>query len=104
MQTVKDVAEHVKFLLEKGRGDEPASLFLPRVVAQRRKANREGYRRFIIQVDEQTYSDLHAQRERYLALCNSNPPIAYAVMLRILGAVSDEAIQGLAQEGNDAES
>lgn len=104
MQTVKDVLEHAKWLIEKGRGEEPASLFLPRVTAQRRRVNREGYRRFIIQVDEQLYSDLHGQRERYLQLCNGNPPIAYAIMLRILGAVSDEAIQGLAQEGNDAES
>src|SRR5262245_48271999 len=99
MQTVKDVLEHAKFLIDKGRGDEPASLFLPRIVAQRRKANREGYRRFIIQVDEQTYADLHSQRERYLQLCGTNPPIAYAVMLRILAAVSDEAIQNLAKEG-----
>lgn len=98
METVKDVLEHCKFLMDKGRADEPAKLFMPRVEAQKRKANREGYKRVVFQVDEQLYRDWHTQKDRFVTLAHNNPPLAYGVMLKILAAISDEAIVNLADD------
>ena len=98
METVKDCLAHAQWLMEKGRGDEPCKLFLPRLEAQKRKANAEGYRRVVFQVDEQLYRDFHAQKDRYITLCQNNPPLGYATMLKILAAISDEAIKNLAAD------
>ena len=95
METVADVLAHCKWLVEKGRGAEPGKLFMPKVEAQRRKVNAEGYRRVVFQVDEQLYRDWHEQKDRFITLCGGNPPLAYGVMLRILAAISNEAIEGL---------
>jgi len=98
MEKVKDVFEHCKWLIEKGRGEEPGKLYMPRVEAQKRKANAEGYRRVVFQVDEQLYRDFHTQKDRYITLCQNNPPLGYATMLKILAAISDEAIKNLAAD------
>ena len=98
MERVRDVFEHCKWLIEKGRGEEPGKLFMPRVEAQKRKANAEGYRRVVFQVDEQLYRDWHEQKDRYITLCQNNPPLGYATMLKILAAISDEAIKNLAAD------
>lgn len=96
METVADCLAHCKWLIEKGRGSEPAKIFLPRIEAQRRKANKEGYRRVILQVDEQLYKDIHGMKDRLVTLCHNNPPLAYGVMLHIIAAVNDETIRGIA--------
>ena|SRR5579859_6878239 len=98
METVADVLEHCKWLVEHGRAAEPGKLLLPRIEAQRRKVNKEGYRRVIFQTDEQLYRDWHTQKDRFVTLCHGNPPLAYGVMLKILAAISDEAIKNLAAD------
>ena len=105
METVKDAMAHAKWLIEHGRGDEPCKLFLPKIEAQRRKENKEGYRRFVIQVDETLYKQFHEMKDRYITLCFNNPSLAYPVMLQILAAVSDDVIQGMAsaEQKEDAE-
>lgn len=97
METVADVLEHCKFLISKGRGAEPGKLFLPRIEAQRRKANKEGYKRFVIQVDEELYKQFHAMKDRYISLCFNNPSLAYPIILQILSAVNDQIITGMAE-------
>lgn len=103
METVQDVLEHCKWLVSKGRGAEPGKLFMPKIEAQRRKVNAEGYRRVVFQTDEELYKQWHEQKDRYISLCGNNPPLGYSVMLKILAAVSNEAIEGLYRD-EDAES
>lgn len=96
METVKDVFEHCRWLIEHGRGAEPGKLFMPKVEAQRRKANKEGYRRVVFQVDEQLYRDWHEQKDRYVEACGGNVPVAYAIMLRLLAQLESSSIAKLA--------
>lgn len=98
METVEDVAAHCKWLIEHGRGKEPGKLFMPKVEAQRRKANKEGYRRVVFQVDEQLYRDWHEQKDRYVEACRGNVPVAYAIMLRLLAQLSADSIARLAED------
>lgn len=96
METVADVLKHCEWLISKGRGAEPGKLFMPRVEAQKRKVNKEGYKRVILQMDEQLYKDFHEMKDRVITLCHNNPPLAYSVMLQLIAAVGDETITGLA--------
>lgn len=98
METVQDVFEHCRWLIDKGRGGEPGKLFMPKVEAQRRKENKEGYRRVVFQVDEQLYRDWHEQKDRYVEACNGNVPIAYAIMLRLLAQLESSSIARLAAD------
>src|SRR5215471_1325785 len=104
METVADVLEHCKFLISKGRGAEPGKLFLPRIERQRRKANKEGYKRLILQMDEQLYRDWHTEIERYVEACFNNPHLAYAVQLQILAAVRTELIHQMAEADRNVEN
>lgn len=97
MPTVKDVLEQAKFLMGKGRADEPAKLVLPRIEAQRRVANREKRTRVQFDADETTYSLFHAQLKRYRELCG-NVTVAHTVMIQILAAVPDGTISALAAD------
>jgi hypothetical protein len=99
METVNDVLEHCKFLVSKGRGQEPGKLFMPKVEAQRRKANKEGHKRVVFQTDPETYQQWHMQRDRWIELCHGNPTLAYPLMCKVLAAISDEAIRNLCEEG-----
>jgi len=101
METVLDVLEHCKWLIAHGRSGEAAKLFMPKVEAQRRKENKEGYRRFVIQVDETLYKQFHEMKDRYITLCFNNPSLAYPVLLQILAAVADETITAMAQADQD---
>lgn len=95
MPTVKEVLVHAKWLIEKGRGEEKAVLYLPVVEAQRRKVNKEGHKRVVFVTDEETYKAWHTQKDRYVEICGGNPSLAYQIMLNILGAISNEAIETL---------
>jgi len=95
MEKVKDVFEHCKWLIEKGRGEEPGKLFMPKVEAQRRKQNKEQSKRVVFVTEPETYSAWHTQKDRYVEICGGNPSIAYQVMLQILGAISTEAIEAM---------
>lgn len=98
MQTVKDALTHAKWLVEHGRGDEPGKLVLPKLEAQRRRANREGRTRVQFDCDPGTYADFHAQLQRYRELCG-NVAVAHGVMVDVLGKVSDQLIAKIAREG-----
>jgi hypothetical protein len=99
MPTVEECLAHAKWLIEKGRGQEKAVLYLPVVEAQRRKVNKEGRRRVVFVTDEITYSQWHGQRDRWIELCGGNPTLAYPLMCQVLAAISDEAIRGMAEAG-----
>ena len=99
MEDVQAVFEHCKFLISKGRASEPAKLFMPKVEAQRKRANKEKHKRVVFVTDEITYGEWHGERDRWIELCKGNPTLAYPLMVRVLKAISDEAIQALAEEG-----
>jgi hypothetical protein len=99
MPTVSDVLEHAKFLIGKGRGDEPAVLYLPKIEAQKRKANREKRKRIVWDVDEVTYSRFNAERDRWIAVC-VNKTVAVSLMCDVLAAVSEETMRRFLEAGN----
>lgn len=99
METVKDVLEHCKFLVSKGRSMEPAKLFMPKVEAQRRKENKEQARRVVFVVDPQGYSDWHEAKDIWIENSGGNPVIAYQNMCRVLKSVSPETIRAMVEEG-----
>lgn len=90
--------EQAKHLIEKGHGSEPAKLVLPRREAIKRKENAEKRTRVAFDCDEQTYSDFHAERQRYIEACGNHPLIAYAVMIRLLQQLPTESIKRLATD------
>jgi hypothetical protein len=98
MPDLNAVLAQVKFLIEKGRGTEPAVLYMPRVEAQRRKANREKRKRIIWDVDEVTYSRFNAERDRWMQIC-VNKTVTVSLMCDILAAVPEETIQRLLEAG-----
>jgi hypothetical protein len=100
---VQDVLEHAKFLIGKGRGDEPAVLYLPKVEAQKRKVNRERRKRIIWDVDEVTYSRFNAERDRYMAIC-INKTVTVSLMCDVLAAVPEETIRRLLEAGSQQET
>ena len=99
MPTVADVLEHAKFLISKGRGGEAAVLYLPKIEAQKRKANREKRKRIVWDVDEVTYSRFNAERDRWIAVC-VNKTVAVSLMCDVLAAVSEETMRRLLEAGN----
>lgn len=76
---------------------------MPRVETQRRKANKEGYKRVIFQVDEQLYRDWHEQKDRYVEACGGNVPVAFAIMLRLLQQLETSSIVKLYEYETAAE-
>jgi hypothetical protein len=90
--------EHCKFLISKGRGSESAKLILPKLEAQKRKANKEGKTRLVKDLhNAQAYADWHKEFDRYVTIC-VDPNIAYALMLRLLQQLPDSSIKRLAQD------
>lgn len=101
MPNVHDALAHCQFLISKGRGEEAAKVVLPRVEAQRRKANKEGRTRLIRDLGNGiTYAEFNAEFDRYITESGGNPSIGYAIMLRLLQQLPNESIRKLAQEGD----
>jgi hypothetical protein len=98
MPNVEECLAHCKFLIEKGRGSEPAKLVLPRLEAQRRKANKEGKTRLVKDLHTaEAYQAWHTQFDRWVTIC-VDPNIAYALMVKVLAYVPDENIKRLAAD------
>lgn len=98
MPTVADVIVHAQFLVSKGRGGEPAKLVLPRIEAQRRRANKEGRTRLVKDLHSaQAYSEWNTEFSRYVEAAG-DPNIAYGIMLRLLQQLPDESIKRLAED------
>jgi len=100
MPDVNAALEHCKFLISKGRGNEAAVLYLPRIEAQKRKANREKRKRIIWDVDEASYSRFNAERDRWIGVC-VNKTVAVSLMCDVLAAVSEETMRRLLEAGSD---
>ena len=98
MPTLKDVAEQVKFLLDKGRADEPAKLVLPRIERQKRVANKELRTRVQFDCTPEEYSDWHKEFKRYIEASGNHPVIARSIMLRLLAQLPDDSIKRLAED------
>jgi hypothetical protein len=99
MPTVSDVLAQIQFLIGKGRGDEPAVLYMPKVEAQKRKANQEKRKRIIWDVDEVTYSRFNTERDRWMGIC-VNKTVTVSLMCDVLAAVPEETIKRLLEAGN----
>jgi hypothetical protein len=97
MPSVRDAYEHAKWLIDKGRADEPAVLYLPRAEAQRRKENKEKSCRVVFVCTPETKSEFETQRDRYITIC-INKEIAFTVMCEVLATPSDEAIRERAEQ------
>lgn len=95
MPDVAAALEHCKWLISKGRGAEPAKLVLPRLEAQKRRANKEKRTRVQFDCDPQMYADWHAMTERYIDACRGHVPIARAIQLRLLQQLESSSITKL---------
>jgi hypothetical protein len=82
--TVKDVLEHVKFLIEKGRADEKAVLVLPRVESQKRRLNKEKKNRIVMVVDPEFFSEWNTWHEAYMVTCGENPVLARQAIIEAM--------------------
>lgn len=89
-------------MIDKGRAQEPGVLYCPKLEAQRRKANPEGRVRVQFYTDNLTYSAWNEQRNRWVERCRGNSTIAYQLMVKVLAAISDEAIDGLIEAGHES--
>lgn len=98
MPNVLECFEHAKWLIEKGRGQEAAVLYLPKVEAQRRRENKEKSCRVVFCCTPETKSEFEAQRDRYITLA-VNKEVAFSIMCDVLKQVSDELIASLAARG-----
>jgi hypothetical protein len=97
MPNVLDALEHCKFLISKGRGDEAAKLVLPRLEAQKRKANKEGKTRLVKDLHTaEAYQAWHTQFDRWVTIC-VDPNIAYKLMVELLASMPDASIKRLAE-------
>jgi hypothetical protein len=103
LPSVLDVLAQAKFLIEKGRGEEPAVLYLPKVEAQKRRANREKRKRIVWDVDETTYSRFNAERDRWMGVC-VNKTVTVSLMCDVLAAVPEETMRKLLEAGSEQES
>jgi hypothetical protein len=84
--TVKDVLEHVKFLIEKGRADEKAVLVLPRIESQKRRLNKEKKNRIVMVVDPEFFSEWNVWHEAYMLTCGENPVLARQAIIEAMKA------------------
>ena len=90
--------EHAKFLISKGRGHESAKLILPKIEAQKRKANKEGKTRLVKDLhNAAAYAEWHTEFDRWVTIC-VDPNVAYALMLRALQQFPNEFIKKLAED------
>src|SRR6266480_2264181 len=100
MPTVLDALAHCQFLISKGRGTEPAVLYLPKIEAQKRKENREKRKRIIWDVDEETYKRFNAERDRWIDIC-VNKTVAVSLMCDVLAAVKEDTVRRLLEVGHE---
>lgn len=98
-----ELAKDVAWLIEKGRGDEPSVLYMPKLEARRRKANPEGRVRVQFFTDPLTYSAWNEERDRWIERCHGNSTIAYPLMVKVLKLIKDEVIDAMVEEGFGAE-
>jgi len=90
--------EHCKFLISKGRGGESAKLVLPKIEAQKRKANKEGKTRLVKDLhNAAAYAEWHTEFDRWVTIC-VDPNVAYALMLRCLQQFSNDMIARLSKD------
>lgn len=94
---LRDLIADLKWLIEKGRGDEPAVLYMPRIEAQRRKVNKEQRKRVVFVMDPTGYAEWNTERDRWITLCGDNPTVAYKLMIECLSKFSDDMIRRLAE-------
>lgn len=97
MPDVNECLKQAQWLIDRGRGAEPAKLVLPRLEAKRRVANKEKRTRVQFDCDEVTYSKFHEQLKRYRETAG-NVTIAHDIMIRCLAQLSDDTIRALAED------
>ena len=100
MPNVADVLAQCQFLISKGRSEEAAVLYMPRVEAQKRKANKENRKRIVWDVDAESYSRFNAERDRWMQVC-VNKTATISLMCDVLAAVPEGTIRSLLEQGSD---
>jgi hypothetical protein len=98
---LKELLADVQWLIDKGRGEEPSVLYMPKLEARRRAANTEGRVRVQFYTDPETYSLWNAERDRWVELCGNNPTIAYPLMLKCLSRFNDDFIRKMMELGHE---
>jgi len=61
------------------------------------KPDRQGKQktRVVFVVDPITFGEFHKQKDRYVGICGNDPTIALPMMVKILAAISTEAIEAM---------
>jgi hypothetical protein len=98
MPTVADCLEQAKFLVGKGCGHEAATLVLPRLAAEKRKANKEKRTRVQFDCSPEDYARFHEQLQRYREVCG-NVTLAHQLMVDMLAGVPDSTIRQIMEAG-----
>jgi len=86
MPSVKDVLEHCRWLVERGRADEKAVLVLPRIESQKRRENKEQRKRIVMVVDPEFFSEWNVWHEAYMLTCGENPVLARQAIIEAMKA------------------
>jgi len=86
MPSVKDVLEHCRWLIEKGRADEKAVLLLPRIESQKRRENKEQRKRIVMVVDPEFFAEWATWHEAYMLTCGENPVLARQAIIEAMKA------------------
>lgn len=101
MTDVAEVLKQCQWLISKGRAGEAAKLVLPRIEAQRRRANKEGRTRLVRDLHSaEAYSEWNAEFSRYVE-ATGDPNVAYSIMLRLLKQLPTSSITALAEDKQD---
>lgn len=101
MPLLRELADWVGVEMGKGKGDLHVNpvVIIEDLVRERvaNKPDRQGRQktRVVFVTDPVSFGEWHKQRDRYVGLCGHDTTLAYAVMLQILGAISNEAIEAL---------
>lgn len=97
-----EIHEELGRLLREGKipsDERMPPLYFPRLAARKKVKNTEGRTRLIKEMDTPaTYSEFVKQFDRYISI-TGNPQVAYHLMLQVLGALSDDSIKRMAEEG-----
>ncbi len=101
-ETVKDVLEHCKWLIARGREGEAAKLLLPRIEAQRRKVNKEKRHKVQFDVTEDQYAAFHAQLQRIREHVG-NITVAHDVLIEWLSLLKEETMDAMTDEKGDSD-
>jgi hypothetical protein len=102
MPNVLECMEHAKYLIDKGLGQEPAKLVLPRREAKRRAVNKEKQTRVVFVTTPENFSAFHSARAHVIEVVG-NPTLADQLIAEVIARVADETWRALMEVGDAQE-